>query len=952
MPPSTSPQPVLDPSIIKDLSNHIYEKRKATAFQIESITKSALSRNDSQTIYRIIHELTTMTMTSGSNSAKMGAITALGSVSVAVGSFAIAYFLDDIIRPIFATFRDTDARVRYYACESLYNVAKIARGEILLYINEIFDVLCILVSDAESSVKNAADILDRLVKDIISAKATSYVSILQQQQSQSQSQSQKKNTQNLQGQLAHNGELAYEDLLKSQGSDEIVQSNNPQDPAKAFSLPKFMPTLLERMYTVDPFTKKFLLSWLELFDDIPNLELISFLPSFLKPLVRFIFNNAPSDIKLETQNLLNVFLKEIQGISRVKIEYKHRLKEQEEMESKEKEEREKEEKQVVSESKDKKEEDADNEVKQKLSDLSKSKFDDKKGKGDLVDSTKVESSKLQNQQNGNGVGRDDAASIKSYDTTIIHKKEEVSSIQNSTELNIDRLGLEEDAESDEVTFGQDIYIDYSKIISILVSFLHEFEKQETVAKNDLLIDSRETYCDVQFIALKWLQALIDVSPQDVLNAMPECVSVILKNITVTDQTQDLELQNQLINVSFSLQAFLSKVYTNVSSFELFGINEESLAHFNSTQLPQTLSAIINEYLKPVSSALTTAFTNVASSATNDNELSRITSLEWLIFIYEHNPNDFLKFFQSTDKFELTNLLKYDSSNEVILKVLQLLAKISESNPEFFKDFIIKLLKLIQLEGYEKSIKVEFIIRKLCLCLDSEIIFTTLSEVLQQHYHQQPSTKQSGSQHHQSSLYNDKDANAQTESNFEFANMLIVTLNNILLTSSELSPFRKKLKNLDLSSSKDWLLFATLFKSWCFNAPSAIALCLLTSNYELSYLLIKNLSELEVTSQLLTQLDVLIQLLESPIFVKLRLQLLEPENHPFLYKTLYGILMVLPQSSTFMTLRNRLSVCGVHGVSSGGAGVGGVSVPEIKGELSLRRKRINELLERFKEINRI
>ena len=116
MPPSTSPQPVLDPSIIKDLSNHIYEKRKATAFQIESITKSALSRNDSQTIYRIIHELTTMTMTSGSNSAKMGAITALGSVSVAVGSFAIAYFLDDIIRPIFATFRDTDARVRYYAC--------------------------------------------------------------------------------------------------------------------------------------------------------------------------------------------------------------------------------------------------------------------------------------------------------------------------------------------------------------------------------------------------------------------------------------------------------------------------------------------------------------------------------------------------------------------------------------------------------------------------------------------------------------------------------------------------------------------------------------------------------------------------------------------------------------------------------------------------------------------
>lgn len=122
---------VLDSSIIKDLSNNIYEKRKATSFQIESLTKSALARNDSQIIFKIIAELTELT-NDGTNSAKMGAITALGSVSVALGSFAIAYFLEEIIKPIFATFRDTDARVRYYACESLYNIAKIARRDIAI----------------------------------------------------------------------------------------------------------------------------------------------------------------------------------------------------------------------------------------------------------------------------------------------------------------------------------------------------------------------------------------------------------------------------------------------------------------------------------------------------------------------------------------------------------------------------------------------------------------------------------------------------------------------------------------------------------------------------------------------------------------------------------------------------------------------------------------------------
>lgn len=39
---------------------------------------------------------------------------------------------------------------------------------------------------------------------------------------------------------------------------------------------------------------------------------------------------------------------------------------------------------------------------------------------------------------------------------------------------------------------------------------------------------------------------------------------------------------------------------------------------------------------------------------------------------------------------------------------------------------------------------------------------------------------------------------------------------------------------------------------------------------------------------------------------LRLQLLEPEKYPYLYKCLYGVLMLLPQSSAFAALKNRLN----------------------------------------------
>ena len=43
--------------------------------------------------------------------------------------------------PVLACFTDQDARVRYYACESMYNIAKVAKGEILPFFNEVFDAL-------------------------------------------------------------------------------------------------------------------------------------------------------------------------------------------------------------------------------------------------------------------------------------------------------------------------------------------------------------------------------------------------------------------------------------------------------------------------------------------------------------------------------------------------------------------------------------------------------------------------------------------------------------------------------------------------------------------------------------------------------------------------------------------------------------------------------------------
>lgn len=89
-------------------------------------------------------------------------------------------------------------------------------------------------------------------------------------------------------------------------------------------------------------------------------------------------------------------------------------------------------------------------------------------------------------------------------------------------------------------------------------------------------------------------------------------------------------------------------------------------------------------------------------------------------------------------------------------------------------------------------------------------------------------------------------------------------------------------------------------------PGALlSLCLLAQVYSHTCDLIQNLAQLPLGAEVLVQVDRLVQLLETPAYAFLRLQLLEPSRNPDLLKSLYGLLMLLPQSSAFKTLSARL-----------------------------------------------
>lgn len=76
-------------------------------------------------------------------------------------------YMSELIHPIIACFSESESRVRYQAVEALFNVVKIARGDTLLHFPLVFDALARLSADSEPQVKQAAELLDRLVKVLL-----------------------------------------------------------------------------------------------------------------------------------------------------------------------------------------------------------------------------------------------------------------------------------------------------------------------------------------------------------------------------------------------------------------------------------------------------------------------------------------------------------------------------------------------------------------------------------------------------------------------------------------------------------------------------------------------------------------------------------------------------------------------------------------------------------------
>ncbi|XP_041376053.1 protein VAC14 homolog [Gigantopelta aegis] len=667
----------LSASCIRALNDKLYEKRKVAALEIEKMVKDFATANQIDQIKKLLKVLGDDFVYSQNPNTRKGGLIGLAATSIALGRDSCSY-INELVKPVISCFHDSDSRVRYYACEALYNIVKVSRGSVLPFFNEIFDGLSKLSADPDQNVKNGAELLDRLIKDIVTESSS-------------------------------------------------------------FNLVAFVPLLRERIYTRNPSARQFVVSWIQVLDAVPDINMLVLLPEILDGLFQ-ILGDTSHEIRKMCLGVLDEFLA---GIHRSK----------------------------------------------------------------------------------NGVNFTGMANI-----LIIHS-------QNADDL-------------------------------------------------------------IQYTAITWLREFIALAGRTMLPHLSGILNATLPCLSYSDNTRK-KVRDAAEALSVSLHKLI-EIQDDQPTPIMESTGEATLgAGDDVKKLPENSADADPQEPGAIQMDILSVLDVLQKMLGHEAVQTRVAALRWFSLLFSKTPNKAFKHIGEFFPLLLDTLS--DPSDDVVLLDLEVLAEIS-AHPagnnvsddtlgvtvpgplkqfvdvthglnQCFIKFIVQLLEIFKKDRQLLEDRGAFVIRQLSLYLSAEALFRSLAEII------------------------------LVEEDMNFTSTMVQTLNTILLTSSEFFDLRTNLK--DLSTKESCSLFCCLYKCWCHSPVAVVSLCYLTQNYKHACQLLQSFGDIEVTVDFLKEIDKLVQLIESPIFAYLRLHLLDMDHNQYLIKSLYGLLMLLPQSEAFKLLRYRL-----------------------------------------------
>ena len=99
---------------------------------------------------------------------RVGAIVSCASAAVGLGrEMTTEVLVPEAMKHLTARLREVGDGVALAACEAVYNIARIVRGDIVDYVPGIVEALCFLSASAMGSLQQACGVLNRLAMDLV-----------------------------------------------------------------------------------------------------------------------------------------------------------------------------------------------------------------------------------------------------------------------------------------------------------------------------------------------------------------------------------------------------------------------------------------------------------------------------------------------------------------------------------------------------------------------------------------------------------------------------------------------------------------------------------------------------------------------------------------------------------------------------------------------------------------
>lgn len=248
---------LLAPHVLRNLGQKEYDKRKGAALEIEQAIQELRDAGQGERVDEMVAYIVRELAVSPQPNLRKGALHALAGAAIGLRE-DLPRFLPDLLPPVLASFVDPDCRVRYYACESLYNIAKVGRASCVPHFNDIFEALFKLSADTDLGVQNGFQLLDRLMKDIVAE-------------------------------------------------------------SEAFDIGAFMPLLRRRIFVTNSYTRQFLIGWIAILDSVPDIDMLQHLPDFFDGLFHML-SDLNKEIRQQAYAVLYDFLQEIKSAPQMNFE--------------------------------------------------------------------------------------------------------------------------------------------------------------------------------------------------------------------------------------------------------------------------------------------------------------------------------------------------------------------------------------------------------------------------------------------------------------------------------------------------------------------------------------------------------------------------------------------------------------------------------------------------------